>query len=130
MPHPNTMMNAPQMNINPIQMPQVQLFNNNQNNFENDFQNKIIDLYFNQSNTTGKTFVVHCNINDRICDAIEKYRNKANDFNDNYFLFNSKDLNGSTSSIKGKGLSDKCKIIVSKKGVLKAGKNRIHIFNY
>ena len=36
MPPPNTMMNAPQMNINPIQMPQVQLFNNNQNNIENE----------------------------------------------------------------------------------------------
>ena len=111
-------------------MPQVQLFNNNQNNFENNFQNSIINLYFNQSNTTGKSFVVHCTINDRICDAIEKYRNKGNDFNDNYFLFNSKDLNGSISSIKEKGLSDKCQINVFKKGDLKAGKNRIHISNY
>ena len=88
-----------------------------------------IDLYFNQGNN-GKTFVVHCNINDRICDAIEKYRIKAIDFNDIFFLFNSIDLNGSTSSIKEKGLNDKCNIIVFKKGELKAGKNRIHISNY
>ena len=130
MPHPNTMMNVPQMNINPIQISQVQLFNKDQNNFENENKNNIIDLHFNQSNATGKTFVVHCVTNERICDAIEKYRKKANDFNDNYFLFNSIDLNGSTSSIKEKGLRDKCKITVFKKGELKAGKNRIHISNY
>ena len=130
MPHPNTMMNVPQMNINPIQIPQVQLFNKDQNNFENENQNNIINLYFNQGNIRGKTFVVHCNINDRIQDAIEKYRIKAIDFNDNNFLFNSIYLNGSTSSIKEKGLSDKCNIFVIKKGDLKAGKNRIHISNY
>ena len=77
MPHPNTMMNVPQMNINPIQISQVQLFNKDQNNFENENKNNIIDLHFNQSNATGKTFVVHCVTNERICDAIEKYRKKS-----------------------------------------------------
>ena len=129
MPPPNTMMNAPQMNINPIQMPQVQLFNNNQNNIENENQNRIIDLYFYQSNTTGKTIVVHCNNNDKIWDVIEKYRNKANDYSDNYFLYNSNDLNGLTSSIIENKIYDKSKIDVSRKGVLRGAKNSIHISN-
>ena len=129
MPPPNTMMNAPQMNINPIQMPQVQLFNNNQNNIENENQNRIIDLYFYQSNTTGKTIVVHCNINDRICDVIEKYRNKANDYADSYFLYNLRDLNGLTSTLKENKIGDKARIEVHRKGELKGGKYRIHTLN-
>ena len=128
MPHPNTMMNVPQMNINPIQIPQVQLFNKDQNNFENENKNNIIDLYFNQGNN-GKTFVVHCNINDRICDVIEKYRNKANDYTDSYFLYNLRDLNGLTSTLKENKIGDKASIEVDRKGELKGGKYRIHALN-
>ena len=128
MPHPNTMMNAPQMNINPIQMPQVQLFNNNQNNFENDFQNKIINIKFRRD--IGELFVVHCHINERICEIIEKYRKKANDYNDNFFLYNKENLNGISSTLKEKKIVEGSEILVSRKGVLKGGKYRIHIFNY
>ena len=128
MPHPNTMMNAPQMNINPIQMPQVQLFNNNQNNFENDFQNKIINIKFRRD--IGELFVIHCHINERICEIIEKYRKKANDYNDNFFLYNKENLNGISSTLKEKKIVEGSEILVSRKGVLKGGKYRIHIFNY
>ena len=128
MPHPNTMMNAPQMNINPIQMPQVQLFNNNQNNFENDFQNKIINIKFRRD--IGELFVIHCHINERICEIIEKYRKKANDYNDNFFLYNKENLNGISSTLKEKKIVEGSEILVSRKGVLKGGKYRLHIFNY
>ena len=128
MPHPNTMMNAPQMNINPIQMPQVQLFNNNQNNFENDFQNKIINIKFRRD--IGELFVIHCHINERICEIIEKYRKKANDYNDNFFFYGKENLDGISSTLKEKKIVEGSEIYVSRKGALKGGKYRIHIFNY
>ena len=125
MPHPNTMMNAPQMNINPFQMPQNQL----NNNFDNFNQVATININFEQKSSPYKVYIVHCNINDRICDVIEKYRNKANDYTDSYFLYNLRDLNGLTSTLKENKIGDKASIEVDRKGELKGGKYRIHTLN-
>ena len=130
MPHPIAMMNAPQMNINPIQMPQNLLNNNNKNNNLDNFdQVATINIKFEQKSLPYKVYIVHCNINDRICDVIEKYRNKANDYADSYFLYNLRDLNGLTSTLKENKIGDKARIEVHRKGELKGGKYRIHTLN-
>ena len=125
MPHPNTMMNAPQMNINPIQMSQNQL----NNNFDNFNQVATINIKFEQRSNPYKMYIVQCIDNDRICDVIEKYRNKANDYTDSYFLYNQRDLNGLTSTLKENKIGDKARIEVHRKGELKGGKYRIHTLN-
>ena len=125
MPHPNTMMNVPQMNINPFQMPQNQL----NNNFDNFNQVATINIKFEQKSNPYKMYIVQCNDNDRICDVIEKYRNKANDYTDSYFLYNLRDLNGLTSTLKENKIGDKARIEVHRKGELKGGKYRIHTLN-
>ena len=125
MPHPNTMMNVPQMNINPIQMSQNQL----NNNFDNFNQVATINIKFEQKSNPYKMYIVQCNDNDRICDVIEKYRNKANDYTDSYFLYNQRDLNGLTSTLKENKIGDKARIEVHRKGELKGGKYRIHTLN-
>ena len=125
MPHPNTMMNAPQMNINPIQMSQNQL----NNNFDNFNQVATINIKFEQRSNPYKMYIVLCNDNDRICDVIEKYRNKANDYTDSYFLYNQRDLNGLTSTLKENKIFYTARIVVQGKGELKGGKYRIHTLN-
>ena len=125
MHNPNKMMNAPQMNINPIQMPQNQL----NNNFDNFNQVATINIKFEQRSIPYKMYLVQCNDNDRICDVIEKYRNKANDYTDSYFLYNLRDLNGLTSTLKENKIGDNSCIDVNRKGELKGGKYRIHTLN-
>ena len=125
MPHPNTIMNAPQMNINPIQMSQNQL----NDNFDNFNQVATINIKFEQRSIPFKIYLVQCNDNDRICDVIKKYRNKANDYTDSYFLYNQRDLNGLTSTLKENKIGDKARIEVHRKGELKGGKYMIHTLN-
>ena len=125
MPHQNMMMNAPQMNINPFQMPQNQL----NNNFDNFNRVATINIKFEQRSIPFKIYLVQCNDNDRICDVIKKYRNKANDYTDSYFLYNLRDLNGLTSTLKENKIGDTARIEVRRKGELKGGKYRIHTLN-
>ena len=128
MPQPNLMMNAPQMNINPIKIPQVEIIDNNLNSLENANEKKVINIKFEQSHS-GKIYVVQCFGNDRICDVIEMYRKKANDYNDNFFLFNMRDMNGLAKTLNDIGITNCSKIRVDKKGVLKAGEKLILISN-
>ena len=130
MHNPNKMMNAPQMNINPIQMHQNQLINNSHNNnFDNFNQVGTINIKFEQNSEPFKVYIVQCHYDDRICDVIEKYKNKANDYTDSYFLYNQRDLNGLTSTLKENKIGDKARIEVHRKGELKGGKYRIHTLN-
>ena len=82
---PNLAVNAPQMNISPIQMPLQQTIDNNQNNFNILNQDNIINITFFPS-IGGNIYVVQSNANDKITDIIEKYRKKANDYNENNFF--------------------------------------------
>ena len=127
MSQPNLMMNAPQMNINPVQIPQVQIIDKNLNNLENANQNKVINVIFLQE-YSKKSFVINCFDNDRISDIIKLYRKKANDYNDNFFLYNMEDLNGSNSTLNELKICDNSLIKVESKGNLKGGKYEIHIF--
>ena len=128
MPQPNLMMNAPQMNINPIKIPQVEIIDNNLNSLENANEKKVINIKFEQLHS-GKIYIVQCFDNDRICDVIEMYRKKANDYNDNFFLFNMKDMNGLTKTLNDMGISNYYVIRVDKKGILKGGEKLILISN-
>ena len=128
MPQPNLMMNAPQMNINPIKIPQVEIIDNNLNNLENANQKNVLNIKFEQL-YSGKIYIVQCFDNDRICDVIEMYRKKANDYNDNFFLFNMRDMNGLAKTLNDIGITNCSKIRVDKKGVLKAGEKLILISN-
>ena len=128
MPQPNLMMNAPQMNINPIKIPQVEIIDDNLNNLENASQKKFINIKFEQTYSRN-IYLVQCFDNDRICDVIEMYRKKANDYNDNFFLFNMKDMNGLTKTLNDIGIINSSSIRVDKKGDLKGGEKLILISN-
>ena len=127
MNQPNLMMNAPQMNINPVQIPRAQIIDKNLNNLENANQNKVINIQFQQT-YSGKIFVVTCFDNARISDIIELYRKKANDYNDNFFMYNSKDLNKCNYTLNELKIYNTSLIKIYRKGILKGGKYGIHIF--
>ena len=120
MPQPNLMMNAPQMNINPIKIPQVEIIDDNLNNLENANQKYVLNIEFEQTHS-GNIYLVQCFGNDRICDVIEMYRKKANDCDDNFFIFNNGDMNSLTKTLNDMGISNLSLIKVEIKGYLKGG---------
>ena len=128
MPQPNLMMNAPQMNINPIKIPQVEIIDNNLNNLENANQKYVLNIKFEQT-YSGNIYLVQCFDNDRICDVIEMYRKKANDYNDNFFIFNNGDMNSLTKTLNDMGISNFSLIKVAIKGNLKGGEKLALISN-
>ena len=128
MPQPNLMMNAPQMNINPIIIPQEEIIDDNLNNLENSSQKKFINIKFEQAHSR-KIYMLQCFGNDRICDVIEMYRKKANDYNDNFFIFNNGDMNSLTKTLNDMGISNFSLIKVAKKGNLKGGEKLALISN-
>ena len=86
----NFMENPFHLNINPLQQQAIDnnLNDNEQNNRDNI---RIINIKF--VHTLGKTTVVQSNLNEKISEIIKKYREKSNDYQDNFFLFNGKVLN-------------------------------------
>ena len=128
MPQPNLMMNAPQMNINPIKIPQVEIIDDNLNNLENANQKYVLNIKFEQL-YSGNKYLVQCFDNDRICDVIEMYRKKANDYNDNFFIFNNGDMNSLTKTLNDMGISNFSLIKVAIKGNLKGGEKLALISN-
>ena len=122
---PNININPAQININPIQFGYQPIIQNNlNNNFENNNngENDISLINVNFYHTFGNSTLIICKVNEKISEVIEKYRQKTGDYNDNFFFFNSKDLNYcSSSTLQEKGISEESKITVSKKGYLKAG---------
>ena len=117
----NKMMNAPQMDINLIQMQQPLINDNNMGNFKYLNKNKILNIYFKQC-VTGKCCLIICYDNDRVSYVIEKYRQKANDYNDNHFFFNGKIINDSNYTLNEMHIFEQSEIRVDKKGYLKGGK--------
>ena len=118
---PNQMINAPQMDINPFQMQQPLINNNNIGNLESSNQNKIHYIYFKQL-ATGHIYPINCYDNDRISDVIEMYKQKANDYNDNTFIFNGIIINNSKSTLKEMHIYEQSEIRVDKRGILRGGK--------
>ena len=104
---PNLIMNPPQMNLNMNQFnfnPQ-QINENNNNDF-------LQILFWNSDN--DKTTTIFCSGTDKISTLIEKYRNKANDYGNNIYWLNVKQLNNCLdSTLNDLGLGSNSQITVS-----------------
>ena len=111
MPQP---INISPININQMNMGRPQM---EQNNF-----NEILNVKFHQYDY-DKWTIIHCNYNEKISELIKKYREKANDFNENFFIYNVEQLKPSSeltlSEIRYKN-GDQIEVI--RKGSMKAGK--------
>ena len=120
MPQPNLMINAPQMNFNPIQISPQQIIDNNRININAFDQNKVVNIVFYQS-LTGNQYLIQSNSTDRISDIIEKYRKRANDYDENNFIFNGQIINNLNSTLceinVNKNLKN-CRIVVDKRSTL------------
>ena len=110
------------MMMNNLPINQIQpnfIINNSTNN---------IDIIF-QNGATRKITVLYCNHNEKISEVIKRYREKANDYKENKFMFNGKDLNPSLT-LSESGISHGTKIVVFHLGELKCGKlDKIKIKN-
>ena len=103
---PNLIMNPPQMNLNMNQ------FNFNPQQINENNNNDFLQIFF--RNCVNKTTTIFCSGTDKISTLIEKYRNKANDYGDNVYLFNVKQLNDYLdSTLNDLGLGSNMKITVS-----------------
>ena len=109
-PQPNPfIMNAPAINIDQIQ-PQILSNNLNMNN------NKFISLIFKKDNC--KITAIHCNTEEKISNVIKRYREVANDYDKNRFIFNGKEFNISSTISESKFCNGDI-IFVCTQGVLK-----------
>ena len=113
-------------NMANMMMNNFQNFQNTQQNFGNnqniqtqpapqDDQNNI-NLYFRISETQtiksdDNIILIQCNINDKVADIVEKYRNKSLDREEKNFVFNAKKLNLSLTAAEA-GLNNGCTIFV------------------
>ena len=117
---PNPMINPLLMNVDQIQMGQQQIMQNDLN-FNNNDDGKIMSVVFHRD-IDGNKFTIQCKHNEKISELINKYREKAGDYNDNSFLYNGQNLifclNKTVSEI---GIGHTEKITVCKVGALKSG---------
>jgi len=105
----NNMINNNMMNLNNIIPPMIE-FNMNNNPPDKNYYN--LNIVFRKN---GKTFLVNCKENEIISNLIKKYREKANDYEDNLcFIYNAKDLN-QYNTVAEAGLVNNANILVLKK---------------
>ena len=116
---PNNMMNIPPMNINQMNIRQQQINMNK------------LNIIFERDWCTPRNIVISTQYNETVSDIIKKYQEKSNDYNDNFYNWDLKDLNNYMNSTLLELKIKHCeKIHVSKKGNLIAGKlERIVILN-
>ena len=107
MVQPNIQMNLSMNNMNPI--------NQNHNKFNPiPKNNEIINVKF--VTTYGKNSIIHIYPDEKILELIKRYREKTQDFKDNWFIFDNKNLNEFlSSSLIELGITDVSQIIVSPK---------------
>ena len=83
--------------------------------------NQTISIYFRGEYDSGEHFdiIVQCKIDEKVSDAIEKYRNESNDRDmKKKFIFNAKPLHPSLKLIEA-GLSNNCSVfVVDTKGLM------------
>ena len=119
----NSMMVGQQMNfnMNGLNLGPQQMIDNYKNG-------NLIDIMF--LHDTGKMTLVTCSPFEKVSELIEKYKYKANDYNNNtYFLFNGSTINMAlNTTLIDFGLTHGSKINVSVRGILK-GAQIINIFN-
>ena len=104
---PNLIMNPPQMNLNMNQ------FNFNPQQINENNNNDFLQIFF-RNCANYEITTIFCSRTDKISTLIEKYRNKANDYGDNIYLFNEKQLNNYLdSTLNDLGLVSNSKITVA-----------------
>ena len=112
---PNSFMNLPSMNMNPV-------IQNNFNSHQNNNVNKINVQFLH--NSGNQTFIT-CEINTKFNDLINEYRRKNNDYNYNIFILNAIQVDPTSTSTIGElmakclVLSDHFRIVVNQTGILK-----------
>ena len=96
------------------------ILNNIQNKNENKFNTNFeLYLFFKQNWGHKPPILIECNFKDKVSDIIEKYRNKAKDYDENRdFIFNAKRLEPSYS-VGESGLVHNSQIYVVRTGDLK-----------
>ena len=109
----NIMMNIPQMHLNQIEQNNFNPENNKKNN------EPTINVRFIQENDHSKIFAIQCNPNEKISDVIEKYRQRADDYLEDHFIFNNTQLGNLSSTLSQIGIKDHSLIGVFRKGVIK-----------
>ena len=109
----NIMMNIPQMHLNQIEQNNFNPENNQKNN------EPTINVRFIQENDHSKIFTIQCNPNEKISDVIEKYRQRADDYLEDNFIFNNAQLGNLSSTLSQIGIKDHSLIGVFRKGVIK-----------
>ena len=108
----NPLMNPLPLNINPVPFNQQQIIQNN-----NIGEGEIINIFFHDP-VSDKSYIVQCTNNDKFSEIIEKYRKKANDFNDNNFLLNGRLMDpSSTLTVENLGILNFNSITVVKKNI-------------
>ena len=111
---PNPLLiNVPAININQMQPKFIQ------NNFKNNDE-EIIDVIF-KKDTASKVTLLHCNAQEKISETIKRYREKSNDYNENRFIVNGRDLNPSLTLAEF-GIVHGQEIRVDTLGILKGAK--------
>ena len=83
--------------------------NNNMN--KNDNNNSMIHILFYQD-WCGQIIGIYCNIDEKISDIIQKYRDKSKDLNDREFIYNARRIEFN-KKVSESGLSNFSKIQVS-----------------
>lgn len=84
------------VNINPLNMNQPNIFENNNcfNNFGN-FSNNFDKIYFIRCifrTERGDFFTINCKLNEKVEDAIKKYREKSKDYDNKILSYNVNDI--------------------------------------
>ena len=83
---PNNMMNIPPMNINQMNIGQPQMNKYN------------LNIIFERENDIPRNISIWAQYNETVYDIIKKYKEKSNDYNDSFYLWNKKDLNNYINS--------------------------------
>ena len=109
---PNNMMNIPPININQMNIGQPQINRND------------LNIIFERETDFPKNIVIRTQYKETVSDIIKKYQEKSNDYNDNFYLWNLKDLNNyMNSTLSELKFANQSFIHVSKKGNVRAGKS-------
>ena len=115
----NQMMNLSPINRNPIQVDNQQIIPNNMNVFNNNNNIGNNNILYNIKfiDDIRHITMLHCRPSEIFSDIIEKYRKKSNDDNNNYFLYNDKNIKEFLdSTLEEQGIYGQCEIKVCRIG--------------
>ena len=124
----NQILNVSPLNMNPFQEPII-----NNINIENNSGNNCPFVGISFHHSFGKRIHLECYPNEKVSEVFKKYRARANDYEENIFLFNGKPINCNSNQTLieiGMKLGFDFIVKVSPIGVLKGGKTYANAFIY